>query len=44
MGLLWVFKGGAQESLTVLEEKDITKGLPGVEGTSISFGKSVTFK
>ena len=27
-------KGGAQDSLTVLEEKDITSGLPGVLGTS----------
>ena len=29
-----MFNGGAQESLTVRDENDITKGFPGVEGTS----------
>ena len=33
-GLLWTSSGGAQDSFTVLEEKDITSGLPGVLGTS----------
>ena len=33
-GLLWTSSGGAQDSFTVLEEKDITRGLPGVLGTS----------
>ena len=33
-GLLLISRGGAQESLTVRAVKDITKGLPGVLGTS----------
>ena len=33
-GLLFVSRGGAQESFTVREEKLITSGLPGVLGTS----------
>ena len=34
MGLLLTSRGGAQESFTVREEKDITSGLPGVLATS----------
>lgn len=33
-GLLLISSGGAHESFTVLDEKDITRGLPGVLGTS----------
>ena len=34
MGLLLTSRGGAQDSFTVREEKDITSGLPGVLATS----------
>ena len=34
MGLLLTSSGGAQDSFTVREEKDITSGLPGVLATS----------
>ena len=34
MGLLWMLRGGAQDNFTVLEEKLITNGFPGVDGTS----------
>ena len=33
-GLLLMSRGGAQDSLTVRAVKDITRGLPGVLGTS----------
>lgn len=33
-GLLCRLRGGAQDSFTVREEKDITRGLPGAVGTS----------
>ena len=34
MGLLLTSRGGAQDSFTVREEKDMTSGLPGVLATS----------
>ena len=34
MGLLLTSRGGAQDSFTVREEKDITSGLPGGLATS----------